>query len=870
MGALYFPLLRSNFQKKIAPEQIYVEADGEKVNLTQMLSRKVNIYQGDVNKNKVLITDGNGNVTVVNGVVMQQAERDKIKHLNPGTAIDLDNDRINVRIDPATLAIDSNNRITVIDPANTSHTHEIKDVNQLRQELDSRILIYQPDHPGKMLVVDQNTKNITFADLPDGVDITNILTEGVLIATINDTKVYAPNPGLALSMDAHNNVNVKYDNRTIVLDQQGRLSAVQFDPSTINSNIENIRTKLTEVERDTTKKVSKFFTSITELQIGEIGEYQGETNETFVRGYFYERGTGLPDEYETITIPAGSKKIIYTNKFDNTQKIVYAYEERSLNHEVTTMFQQKGKVWLLDETLHNKIVTNYQNQGYSGPNLIADNTSNLLYVSEDTIRNLFYNNYDAYIGTSGVRLFYNYLNSVRLSSGFVIDSSLPAIIGRVNDAIMVVEIPLSYGNGATPSTSISRRYVLLSDLDSVDWDFAKYVSKFQLYPILPTSGSWWYDNTKDVTINTVDNPVITTEDGTKYVLNWTDAMGQGTSTMYRTVSEDGNYERFIDINHLLCVFDSHPVTDGNNYWAEAIDLDLYFNHNVHFENTTQDITIRRKIQHYDENGFPIVNSGVSIIRVDTQPAAAFDTYSIETVSTTEGFLKTYQLVKTEPNGNKTYLPGKIDITKDLFLNAVERVTVNAQNPVEQNGDYLPHGDYFRFDFNTDNGISSQYIPIDTLRAEMTAGSHITIDGTEISATGFVAQYADLANALPGEKIVQYVGQPGNGLMTGYFYERDGNSWKQMDVQPHKTIAHTHLLSEIYDGEDSLATATELDITALAESSASGQPVPPDFNIQLTYATNEDIINIFPDLDNYTDDNDAVVASDSDIDGVFGN
>jgi len=862
-------LLRSNFQKKIAPEQIYVEADGEKVNLTQMLSRKVNIYQGDVNKNKVLITDGNGNVTVVSGVVMQQAERDQLKKLNPGIAIDLDGNKINVRIDPATLAIDSNNRLTVIDPSTTSHTHKIKDVEQLQSELDNRILIYQPNHPGKMLVVDQQTKNITFADIPDGVDVTQYLTEGLLIAEINDTKIYAPNAGVAVSLDANNRINVLYDNRTIVLDQQGRLSAVQFDPSTINSNIENLRNKLTEVEQDTTKKVSKFFESITELEVGEIGEYQGETNENFVRGYFYERGTGIPDEYETITIPAGSKKIIYTNKFDNTQKIVYAYEERSLNNGVTTMFQQEGTVWLLDETLHNKIVTNLQNWGYSGSNLIADNTSGLLYVLEDTIRNLW-QNYIGYTGTSGVRQLYNHLNSVRLSSGFIIDSSLPAIIGRVNDVIMTVDIPLSYGNGATPSTSISRHFVLLSDLDSVDWDFAKYASKFQLCPIVPTSGSWWYDNTKDVTFTTVSQPVITTEDGSKYVLNWTNAMGQGTNTMYRTVSEDGEYERYIDTSHLLCVFDSHPVTDGNNYWAEAIDLDLYFNHNVHFENTTQVITIRRKIQHYDENGFPIVNSGVSIIRVDTQPAAAFDTYSIETVSTTEGFLKTYQLVKTEPNGSKTYLPGKIDITKDLFLNAVERVTVNAQNPVEQNGDYLPHGDYFRFDFNTDNGISSQYIPIDTLRAEMTAGGHITIDGTEISASGFIPQYADLANALPGENIVQYVGQPGNDLMTGYFYERDGNSWKQKDVQPHKTIAHTHLLSEIYDGEDSLATATESDITALAESSASGEPVPPDFNIQLTYATNEDIINIFPDLDNYTDDNDAVVASDSDIDGVFGN
>ena len=125
MGAIYFPLLRSNFQKKIAPEQIYIKADGEKVNLTQVLSRKVNIYQGDTNKNKILITDQHGNVTVINGVVMQQSERDALKKLNPGRATDLDGDQINVRFDPTSFGIDNENRLILKDPAHTSHTHEI-------------------------------------------------------------------------------------------------------------------------------------------------------------------------------------------------------------------------------------------------------------------------------------------------------------------------------------------------------------------------------------------------------------------------------------------------------------------------------------------------------------------------------------------------------------------------------------------------------------------------------------------------------------------------------------------------------------------------------------------------------------------------
>ena len=53
-----------------------------------------------------------------------------------------------------------------------------------------------------------------------------------------------------------------------------------------------ITAKITQMESDTLKKVSKFFTSIEELEVGEIGQYQGETTEEFTHGYFYERGTG--------------------------------------------------------------------------------------------------------------------------------------------------------------------------------------------------------------------------------------------------------------------------------------------------------------------------------------------------------------------------------------------------------------------------------------------------------------------------------------------------------------------------------------------------------------------------------------------------
>ena len=717
MGALFFPLLRSNFQKKIAPEQIYVEADGEKVNLTQMLSRKVNIYQGNVNKNKILITDGNGNVTVVTGVVMQQSERDQLKKLNPGTAIDLDGNKINVRIDPTTLAIDNDNRLTVVDPSTTSHTHEIKDVNQLRQELDDRILIYQPNYPGKMLVVDQQTKNITFADIPDGVDVTQYQMTGVHIATINDTKIYAPD--YQFTAQQHDNI-VTHEERIKTLES----------------------------------KVNAFF-------------------DIDVRSW--------------------------------------------------TEFLQAVQV-----SLQFSVRIHFRNH-------ITVGTSPTLNLSNCIINGHYFK--------------------------WIVNGHTPTLSGNFAYFDNVWIQGASNGSASSPMFQWVGSVVSMPD-GSTSGSCSLYFENCRIYNFLETGNG--------VFIRTAEGSGVSVHT----IMHNCTVNGESTQTSSRTLL----LQRAGSLCASLKIFDL--IYSGKTRDCNRVAMSGTFR--------AQDMFVSDGSCEYP-SGFSRPSNfhqwgTVSITRnlVSGTPIAAINgtqlyapspdsiSYTIETVSTTEGFLKSYQLVKTDASGNKTYLPGKIDITKDLFLNTVERVTVSAQNPVQQGGDYLQHGDYFRFDFNTDNGIRSQYVPIDLLRAEMTAGSHITINGTEISATGFVPQYADLSNALPSENIVFYTGPAENGLQTYCFYERDGNSWQQRDVQPQRTVAHTHPLSEVYDGDLSLATATELDITTLAASTASGQPLPPDFNIQLTYATNEDIINIFPNLSEYTDNNDAVAASDNDIDGVFGN
>lgn len=58
-----------------------------------------------------------------------------------------------------------------------------------------------------------------------------------------------------------------------------------------------ITAKLSEMEVDTRKKVTKFFNSIEELEVEEIGEFQGEPGGDFVPGYFYKRQKPVAVEY---------------------------------------------------------------------------------------------------------------------------------------------------------------------------------------------------------------------------------------------------------------------------------------------------------------------------------------------------------------------------------------------------------------------------------------------------------------------------------------------------------------------------------------------------------------------------------------------
>lgn len=57
----------------------------------------------------------------------------------------------------------------------------------------------------------------------------------------------------------------------------------------LQEEIDAANENITSIEGDLKNKVPKFFVSIEELEVGEIGQYQGETGGDFVPGYFYKR-----------------------------------------------------------------------------------------------------------------------------------------------------------------------------------------------------------------------------------------------------------------------------------------------------------------------------------------------------------------------------------------------------------------------------------------------------------------------------------------------------------------------------------------------------------------------------------------------------
>ena len=404
-------------------------------------------------------------------------------------------------------------------------------------------------------------------------------------------------------------------NPLLKLDLQKKSAVSPSDIQHLEQEIASINEDITDINGDLKNKVPKIKVSISEIDVDEIGQKQDGSTADMTEGFFYKRGEGVPVEYEDVTIPVGSKKIIYTNKFDQSQQYVYAFNTIPLQPSALINYQQQGSVFLLDDTFHSNIINNasaYWILDY--PSIIPTNESGLVYCQHTFIVNLLINAFvDSGHGTiDELRECYKYINDVFLYSGFRLTLNSVATIGRVSDILLNIAIPIKKGE----TEGYSYRTCLASDFLAVNWVLTDYIS--QIYPLTPSSEVFAYDDARPCYFYaTFVYVVIKTENGSKYVLQKNGESGQRADYLYQTVAEDGEATKFIDISHLNCVFDSTPVSTST-VWASALDADLFFNYDAEIVDISESITIHRRIPHYDENGFLVVDKP-AIVRVDVQP-----------------------------------------------------------------------------------------------------------------------------------------------------------------------------------------------------------------------------------------------------------
>lgn len=377
-----------------------------------------------------------------------------------------------------------------------------------------------------------------------------------------------------------------------------------------------ITAKVEDIEQNTSKKVSKFFASVDELECGEIGQYHGETNGTYTHGYFYERGEATPAQYEDVTIPAGAKRIIYTNKFDNSQRIAYTVETVTLDHAVTTNYQQSGYVAIVDAAFKTRL---YNRQSYD--NLIKNYSIiqyevGLFYSITQTFRSIKDDIGPRVLST--LQQLYSIIKAANISDGFRISTITAATVGQVIDIYAQVLLPICVYNDSAVKiqTELISIYVLASELEENNWDISQLAPSYG-FPNDQRPYEWVVntDALSNYYIEYWGN--IIEANGVHYAVEPGPSAGQTANIIYRTISEDGKDNRYIDTTYLLCVYNSQPVSN-TDYWAQAIDLQLYFDYNVRWETTTEAITIHRKIQQYDEYGFPLADVSTAIRR-DAQP-----------------------------------------------------------------------------------------------------------------------------------------------------------------------------------------------------------------------------------------------------------
>ena len=361
MPLIFNPMLPFNFEEKDDIRIFVKDEEGNDVDITEYvatinskLADKVNTFQGATNGNKVMITDPQGNVTTVEGVVMNISEREKLASLT----------------NPVLLKgiINSYEALYQVENPQVGWCYYVRFANGENDNIYEEY-VYTADHGwelfghfnastipqyvgGTATEID-NTFHVNLKYDPDvfEVDVENRLKLKDL-SYVAKCKTLAEINALSVNDIFHwQGAN---DQNIVVLDPDGTQTYIRFgffykkgepaiqrinkeresnakeivagenisitedaqnDRITINANYDNKKWGIGKNASNQLKINGKFVKQVEDLDAytdaadGEIVEYIGATNNKYTHGYYYKYIAG-----DTITIPAGMYWLSFTNK----------------------------------------------------------------------------------------------------------------------------------------------------------------------------------------------------------------------------------------------------------------------------------------------------------------------------------------------------------------------------------------------------------------------------------------------------------------------------------------------------------------------------------------------------------------------------
>ena len=384
MPLIFNPMLPFNFEEKDDIRIFVKDEEGNDVDITEYvaalnnkLADKVNTFQGATNGNKVMITDPQGNITTVEGVVMNISEREKLASLT----------------NPVLLKgiINSYEALYQVENPQVGWCYYVRFANGENDNIYEEY-VYTADHGWELFghfnasAIPQyfggtateinNTFHVNLKYDPDvfEVDAQNRLKLKDL-SYVAKCKTLAEINALSVNEIFHwQGAN---DQNIVVLDPNGTQTYIRFgyfykkgetaiqrinkeresnakeivagenisitedaqnDRITINANYDNEDWGIGKNNSNQLKINGKFVKQVEDLDayttapINEIVEYIGETDENYTNGYFYKRVAGEikyvdsqePLRYKTINIPSSTPYIEFTNINDSS--IIKSYQ----------------------------------------------------------------------------------------------------------------------------------------------------------------------------------------------------------------------------------------------------------------------------------------------------------------------------------------------------------------------------------------------------------------------------------------------------------------------------------------------------------------------------------------------------------------